>query len=470
MKNLLFLIPLLFWVACEQEESEDCAGVLGGDNICDCTDSTAINYNSEATFDDGSCDYEPSPIYDFVARYINDAIIIRWTSNYDSDFLSFEIEKSEISPESGFEKITEITMNELGYYQQIFDYTDTDIEKDRRYYYRVIKSDSSNNYSESNVVTASSFSKFSFYVHSKDRVYTVDIDGENIEEIVKFEISSSYLWSPDNTKILIRRGSSNRIADYTNYIDWSTIISPFPAETEFYDAIYWSENEDRIFFWDGYDDVSYWVNADGSNLTEFPLPGPYDYLDVNVNTSNDYVVYERYHSSDKGLTVKDPTGNLIWQLTENENLGQHRNPIWSRDGSKIIFNARPAPQTSTYNNLFIINSNGTGVIQKTFYNGNHVDEWGRFLGENVWSYDDRYIYYKLMNSNQIIIKDIDNGTEYNYSGVRFPIWIENNYLVSLEGNDSRELIISNIDGSYQETIVVLPDSLSNPSELHFIPN
>ncbi|MBC8146973.1 MAG: hypothetical protein H8E98_03175 [Bacteroidetes bacterium] len=115
-------------------------------------------------------------------------------------------------------------------------------------------------------------------------------------------------------------------------------------------------------------------------------------------------------------------------------------------------------------------ANGTGVIQKTFYNGDHVDEWGRFLGENVWSYDDTYIFYKLMNSNQIIIKDIDNGTEYNYSGVNFPIWIENNYLVSLEGNDSRELIISNIDGSYQETIVVLPDSLSNPSGLHFIPN
>ena len=35
---------------------KDCAEVWGGTNICGCTDSTAINYDSNATFDDGSCD------------------------------------------------------------------------------------------------------------------------------------------------------------------------------------------------------------------------------------------------------------------------------------------------------------------------------------------------------------------------------------------------------------------------------
>ena len=35
---------------------KDCAEVWGGSNICGCTDSTAINYNFNATFDDGSCD------------------------------------------------------------------------------------------------------------------------------------------------------------------------------------------------------------------------------------------------------------------------------------------------------------------------------------------------------------------------------------------------------------------------------
>ena len=53
---LLLLIGMAFWT-CEEEEPlpEDCAGVAGGNNICGCTDITAFNYNSNATYDDGSC-------------------------------------------------------------------------------------------------------------------------------------------------------------------------------------------------------------------------------------------------------------------------------------------------------------------------------------------------------------------------------------------------------------------------------
>ena len=34
---------------------QDCSGEWGGDNICGCTDASASNYNSDATFDDGTC-------------------------------------------------------------------------------------------------------------------------------------------------------------------------------------------------------------------------------------------------------------------------------------------------------------------------------------------------------------------------------------------------------------------------------
>ena len=51
------IISLFFWTCAKDEEPlpEDCAGVAGGGNICGCTDITAFNYNSSATFDDGSC-------------------------------------------------------------------------------------------------------------------------------------------------------------------------------------------------------------------------------------------------------------------------------------------------------------------------------------------------------------------------------------------------------------------------------
>ena len=58
-KHILFLliISLVFWTCAEDEEplAEDCAGVSGGNSICGCTDSTAFNYDNNATYDDGSC-------------------------------------------------------------------------------------------------------------------------------------------------------------------------------------------------------------------------------------------------------------------------------------------------------------------------------------------------------------------------------------------------------------------------------
>ena len=87
--SLLLFIGLAFW-GCEEEQPkdctgniggnavedncgncdddisndcvEDCAGIWGGNNICGCTDSTASNFNSNATFDDGSCDTSQSLI------------------------------------------------------------------------------------------------------------------------------------------------------------------------------------------------------------------------------------------------------------------------------------------------------------------------------------------------------------------------------------------------------------------------
>ena len=60
MKKILLILPLLLYWSCEEEqEPEDCAGVRGGNNICGCIDTTATNYDSTATYDDGSCTYPP---------------------------------------------------------------------------------------------------------------------------------------------------------------------------------------------------------------------------------------------------------------------------------------------------------------------------------------------------------------------------------------------------------------------------
>ena len=52
---------LVFFFSCQKDTEsdpapDDCAGIAGGNNVCGCTDSTASNYNSSATYDDGSCE------------------------------------------------------------------------------------------------------------------------------------------------------------------------------------------------------------------------------------------------------------------------------------------------------------------------------------------------------------------------------------------------------------------------------
>ena len=72
-KRLLFIVGVLIF-SCEQEEepaAEDCAGVTGGDSICGCTDSTASNFDSLATYDDGSCEY------------VLNGVPIKWLKTYD---------------------------------------------------------------------------------------------------------------------------------------------------------------------------------------------------------------------------------------------------------------------------------------------------------------------------------------------------------------------------------------------------
>ena len=51
-KVFILFITVFFMFSCEDDqtrESEDCAGVNGGDNVCGCTDDQAMNFDSTAS-------------------------------------------------------------------------------------------------------------------------------------------------------------------------------------------------------------------------------------------------------------------------------------------------------------------------------------------------------------------------------------------------------------------------------------
>ncbi len=58
--RILLIISMCWFLnSCETEDdllAKDCAGISGGNSICGCTDSTAFNYDNDATYDDGSCE------------------------------------------------------------------------------------------------------------------------------------------------------------------------------------------------------------------------------------------------------------------------------------------------------------------------------------------------------------------------------------------------------------------------------
>ena len=82
---LFFNVSLFIWFACEDNNSlnveiaplEDCAGILGGESICGCTDSTATNFDSSATYDDESCIKTIEIIYN-----IDDSLPVDWIAEF----------------------------------------------------------------------------------------------------------------------------------------------------------------------------------------------------------------------------------------------------------------------------------------------------------------------------------------------------------------------------------------------------
>ena len=87
-QHFLYLI-ILFFLSCTKEEDplpQDCAGIAGGNSICGCMDSTAFNYNSEATHDDGSCQFHDDNDYFYLSFNV---------SNYNVDLRHIIYDKNK---------------------------------------------------------------------------------------------------------------------------------------------------------------------------------------------------------------------------------------------------------------------------------------------------------------------------------------------------------------------------------------
>ena len=271
---MVILTSFVFWT-CEEDEvslSEDCAGVDDGDAICGCTDSTAVNYLSSATSDDGSC-----------VHYVDNGDF--YLTFNGADF----VDVGDVLPQGAYTKAVWVK-REYGYGAPN----------------NIVSGDESHAfwapYGEGSKLSA-----------GHNGSYTVVQDTDSLPTGVWTFVAVTY--DPDvesGTMTLYRNG---------NQVDAATGVSPQNESSKTYIGRYGNGN-----YWSGaMDEVAIWDKALSSSDVETLYNAGYDLTNASEN-SEDYALltglkgYWRMNEGE-GSTLSDASGN--------GNIGTISGAAWS---------------------------------------------------------------------------------------------------------------------------------------------
>ena len=157
--------------------------------------------------------------------------------------------------------------------------------------------------------------------------------------------------------------------------------------------------------------------------------------------------------------VQAQTGIIdVWTMKANgtdkfqvTNLGGRSFfPDFSPDGSRIVFNSRPAGATNF--DLFAINPDGTGLVQLTAGPANEVNP--------AWSPDGEHIVFTsdLTGIGQVWVMDANgaNATQLTFDGQwkdQVPDWSPDGTRIAYAAGDPGDILVMNADGTNQHTVV-----------------
>ncbi|SVB14697.1 uncharacterized protein METZ01_LOCUS167551, partial [marine metagenome] len=270
----VILTSLVFWT-CEEDEvllSEDCAGVADGDAICGCTDSTAVNYLSSATSDDGSC-----------VHYVDNG-------DFYLDFNGADfVDVGDVLPQGAYTKAAWVK-REYGYGAPN----------------NIVSGDESHAfwapYGEGSKLSA-----------GHNGSYTVVQDTDSLPTGVWTFVAVTY--DPDvesGTMTLYRNG---------NQVDAATGVSPQNESSKTYIGRYGNGN-----YWSGaMDEVAIWDKALSSSDVETLYNAGYDLTNASEN-SEDYALLTGL----KGYwRMNEGEGNTLSDASGNGNIGTISGAAWS---------------------------------------------------------------------------------------------------------------------------------------------
>ena len=201
------------------------------------------------------------------------------------------------------------------------------------------------------------------YVNQIDQICLMNADGSGQVQLTNAEATSFYpSLSPDGQEIVFSSSRDGSFEIYSMKIDGSGLtqltdnigslyapeISPDGSQ-----IVFTNQRKGRQALW--------LMNRDGGNPHEL-TPGPLDDGDPSWSDDGTMLAFASARTGVNQLFTMHSDGGNVFQVTNLPDMGGRND--WSPDGSKLVFYA--GPRTPYYNrNIFIINSNGTGLQQLT---------------------------------------------------------------------------------------------------------
>jgi len=201
------------------------------------------------------------------------------------------------------------------------------------------------------------------YVNQVDQICLMNADGSNQVQLTNTEATSFYpSLSPDGQEIVFSSSQDGSFEIYSMKIDGSGLTKL----TDNIGALYAPEISPDgtliVFTNQRKGRQALWImNRDGGNPREL-TPGPLDDGDPSWSGDGQMLAFASDRTGDNQLFTMQADGSNIFQVTNLPDMGGRND--WSPDGGRLVFYA--GPRSPYYNrNIFIINSNGTGLQQLT---------------------------------------------------------------------------------------------------------
>lgn len=306
------------------------------------------------------------------------------------------------------------------------------------------------------------------------------VDLVNITDSPAPVSESTVGWSPDGTEIIFARGCDYTAGGPGTGI-WSMTALPGSTPMEIYSVTArvnlnwpdWSPDGTKIFYvWDVVGGGDIWlIDSDGIGPPTCIACESLMEYQPDWSPTGDKIVYARgiYNYEPVNIWVMDQDGSNKQQLTFG--LADTA-PEWSPDGTKIAF-TRKLNRYEGYNQIYIMNSDGSNIVQLTFDDCHS--------GAPTWSPDGAFIAFVSDKDGALWPGDLwvmkNDGSEgkrlTTMGGVFFPKWSSADNIIAFQwyggGSCNEEIFFAYLsinsppvaDAGFDQTVSVGTDCMAS---------